>query len=43
MTNRIDYYAIANDEMDNLMEMEKLIKKNSIDRRLRELIKIRVS
>lgn len=43
MTNRMDYYTIANEEMNNLMEMEKLIKKNSIDRRLRELIKIRVS
>lgn len=40
---RIDYYNIAPDAMQIMMEMEKYTKKNGIDRKLRELIKIRAS
>jgi len=43
MKQRIDYYDIAPDAMKIMMEMEKYTKKNSIDRKLRELIKIRAS
>ncbi|MFJ7700308.1 carboxymuconolactone decarboxylase family protein [Lysinibacillus fusiformis] len=43
MEKRIDYYNIAPDAMQIMMEMEKYTKKNGIDRRLRELIKIRAS
>ncbi|WP_025117590.1 carboxymuconolactone decarboxylase family protein [Lysinibacillus fusiformis] len=43
MEKRIDYYNIAPDAMQIMMEMEKYTKKNGIDRKLRELIKIRAS
>lgn len=43
MTQRINYYEIAPDAMKIMMEMEKYTKKNSIDRKVRELIKIRAS
>ncbi|ANQ64605.1 carboxymuconolactone decarboxylase family protein [Staphylococcus equorum] len=43
MKNRIDYYEIAGEEMALIMDLEKQLKKTSINRKLRELIKIRVS
>ncbi|NRG43648.1 carboxymuconolactone decarboxylase family protein [Bacillus sp. CRN 9] len=43
MTQRINYYEIAPDAMKIMMEMEKYTKKSSIDRKVRELIKIRAS
>lgn len=43
MENRIDYYEIAGEEMALIMDLEKQLKKTSINRKLRELIKIRVS
>jgi len=43
MEKRIDYYNVAPDAMQIMMEMEKYTKKNGIDRKLRELIKIRAS
>ncbi len=43
MKNRINYFKIAPKAMENVMELEKYSKKTSIDRKLRELIKIRVS
>ncbi|WP_042475111.1 carboxymuconolactone decarboxylase family protein [Bacillus ndiopicus] len=43
MTQRINYYEIAPDAMKIMMEMEKYTKKSGIDRKLRELIKIRAS
>ncbi|HZH60765.1 MAG TPA: carboxymuconolactone decarboxylase family protein [Metabacillus sp.] len=41
--NRFDYYNVAPDGMEIMMQMEKYTKKSSINRKLRELIKIRVS
>ncbi|WP_431811007.1 carboxymuconolactone decarboxylase family protein [Lysinibacillus sp. FW12] len=43
MTQRINYYEIATDAMKIMMEMEKYTKKSAIERKLRELIKIRAS
>ncbi|MBN6887391.1 AhpD family alkylhydroperoxidase [Cytobacillus horneckiae] len=43
MTQRINYYEIAPDAMKIMMEMEKYTKKSSINRKVRELIKIRAS
>lgn len=43
MTQRMNYYEIAPDVMKIMMEMEKYTKKSSIERKLRELIKIRAS
>jgi len=43
MTQRMNYYEIAPDAMKIMMEMEKYTKKSSIERKLRELIKIRAS
>ncbi|WBF55277.1 carboxymuconolactone decarboxylase family protein [Lysinibacillus sp. JK80] len=43
MTQRMNYYEIAPDDMKIMTEMEKYTKKSSIERKLRELIKIRAS
>ncbi|MFJ8066607.1 carboxymuconolactone decarboxylase family protein [Psychrobacillus sp. NPDC096426] len=43
MGQRIPYYEIAPDGMKIIMDMEKYTKKSAIERKLRELIKIRVS
>jgi len=43
MRQRMNYYEIAPDAMKIMMEMEKYTKKSSIERKLRELIKIRAS
>ena len=43
MTQRMNYYEIAPGAMKIMMEMEKYTKKSSIERKLRELIKIRAS
>lgn len=43
MTQRMNYYEIAPDAMKIMMEMEKYTKTSGIDRKLRELIKIRAS
>ncbi|WP_445480577.1 carboxymuconolactone decarboxylase family protein [Lysinibacillus irui] len=43
MTQRMNYYEIAPDAMQIMMEMEKYTKKSAIERKLRELIKIRAS
>jgi len=43
MTQRMNYYEIAPDAMKIMMEMEKYTKKSSIERKHRELIKIRAS
>ncbi|WP_155590960.1 carboxymuconolactone decarboxylase family protein [Lysinibacillus cavernae] len=43
MTQRMNYYEIAPDAMKIMMEMEKYTKKSGVDRKLRELIKIRAS
>ncbi|MEY2355981.1 carboxymuconolactone decarboxylase family protein [Lysinibacillus capsici] len=43
MTQRMNYYEVAPDAMKIMMEMEKYTKKSSIERKLRELIKIRAS
>lgn len=40
---RLDYYTIGSEGMDIMMNMEKYTKKSAINRKLRELIKIRVS
>ncbi|MGG4491235.1 carboxymuconolactone decarboxylase family protein [Metabacillus idriensis] len=40
---RIDYYNVAPEAIKILMEMEKYTKTSGIDRKLRELIKIRAS
>ncbi len=43
MSQRVSYYEVAADGMNIMMEMEKYTKMTAIDRKLRELIKIRVS
>ncbi|WP_067726276.1 carboxymuconolactone decarboxylase family protein [Oceanobacillus damuensis] len=43
MKNRINYFKVAPEALEKIMEMEKYVKKTPIDRKLRELIKIRVS
>lgn len=43
MTQRMNYYEIAPDAIKIMMEMEKYTKKSAIERKLRELIKIRAS
>lgn len=43
MSQRVTYYEVAPDGMNIMMEMEKYTKMTAIDRKLRELIKIRVS
>jgi|SRR5690625_1455416 len=43
MKNRINYFKFAPEALESYFELEKYAKKTSIDRQLRELIKIRVS
>lgn len=43
MKQRIDYYNVAPEALKIMMEMEKYTKTTDIDRKLRELIKIRAS
>lgn len=43
MSQRVSYYEIASDGMKIMMNMEKYTKTTSIERKLRELIKIRAS
>jgi len=43
MSQRIPYYEITPDGMKIMMDMEKYTKTTTIDRKLRELIKIRAS
>ncbi|GIO19502.1 hypothetical protein J18TS1_26020 [Oceanobacillus oncorhynchi subsp. incaldanensis] len=43
MDNRINYFKVAPNAMTPIMEFEKYVRKTSIDRKLKELIKIRVS
>ncbi|MET3194794.1 carboxymuconolactone decarboxylase family protein [Bacillus sp. OAE603] len=43
MEKRVDYYSLAPEAIKIMMEMEKYTKTSSIDRTLRELVKIRAS
>jgi AhpD family alkylhydroperoxidase len=43
MSQRVPYYEIAPDGMEIMMDMEKYTKTTAIERKLRELIKIRAS
>jgi AhpD family alkylhydroperoxidase len=43
MSQRVSYYDITPDGMQIMMDMEKYTKTTTIERKLRELIKIRVS
>lgn len=43
MEQRVDYYNVAPEALKIMMEMEKYTKTTDIDRKLRELIKIRAS
>lgn len=43
MDNRIQYQNVAKDKVNILYEMEKQLKKASIDHHLQELVKIRAS
>jgi AhpD family alkylhydroperoxidase len=43
MEQRMDYYNVAPESLNIMMEMEKYTKTTGIDRKLRELIKIRAS
>ncbi|MGY4795589.1 carboxymuconolactone decarboxylase family protein [Lysinibacillus fusiformis] len=43
MMSRMNYYEIAPDAMKIMMEMEKYTKNSGIERKLRELVKIRAS
>jgi len=41
LEQRVDYYNVAPEALKIMMEMKKYTKTTSIDRKLRELIKIR--
>ena len=43
MDNRINYFKVAPKAMEHVMALENYTRKTSIDRKLRELIKLRVS
>ncbi|MEH6939234.1 carboxymuconolactone decarboxylase family protein [Bacillus sp. JJ664] len=43
MEKRVDYYSLAPEAINIMMEMEKYTKTSGIDRTLRELVKIRAS
>lgn len=43
MEKRVDYYSLAPEAINIMMEMEKYTKTSGIDRKLRELVKIRAS
>ncbi|MFD1707758.1 carboxymuconolactone decarboxylase family protein [Siminovitchia sediminis] len=43
MENRMNYFKAAPNALEKMMELEKYTKKTFIDKKLRELIKIRVS
>ena len=43
MKNRINYFKVAPEALEKIMDLEKYVKKTAIDRKLRELVKIRVS
>ncbi len=43
MEQRVDYYNVAPEALKIMMEMEKYTKSTGIDRKLRELVKIRAS
>jgi len=43
MDNRINYFKLAPKAMENIMEMEKYVRNSTIDKRLSELVKLRVS
>ncbi len=43
MDNRINYFKVDPAALETIMEAEKYVRKTSIDRKLKELIKIRVS
>ena len=43
MEQRINYYEVAPEALNIMMEMEKYTKSTGIDRKLRELIKVRAS
>ncbi|KAA9022918.1 carboxymuconolactone decarboxylase family protein [Niallia endozanthoxylica] len=43
MEQRVDYYNVAPEALKIMMEMEKYTKTTGIDRKLRELLKIRAS
>lgn len=43
MKNRMNYFKVAPEALEKIMELESYVKKTSLDRKLRELIKIRVS
>lgn len=43
MKNRINYFKVAPDALERIMELEKYTRKISIDQKLKELIKLRVS
>lgn len=43
MKNRVNYFSVAPQAMEKVMALEKYSRKNLIDKKLRELIKLRVS
>lgn len=43
MENRINYFKVAPQALEKIMDLEKYARKTSIDKRLRELIKLRAS
>ncbi|WP_368901876.1 carboxymuconolactone decarboxylase family protein [Oceanobacillus oncorhynchi] len=43
MDNRINYFKVAPAALETIMESEKYVRKTSIDKKLKELIKVRVS
>jgi len=43
MKNRLNYFKVAPKAMEKIMDLESYVKKTSIDKKMQELIKIRVS
>src|SRR5690625_3581402 len=43
MKNRINYFKVAPDALEKVMELEEFVKRSSINNKLAELIKLRVS
>src|SRR5690625_2437020 len=43
MKNRINYFKVAPDDLEKVMELDRYVGKSVIDKKLAELIKLRVS
>lgn len=43
LKNRINYFKVAPEALEKILELEEYVRKTSIDKKLKEMIKIRVS